>query len=152
MTELSNLKPQVGSIRKKKRVGRGESSGLGKTAGVGHKGQKARQGMGKPGRAFEGGQMPLARRLPKRGFISRNRVEYAIVNIGQLNELEADTVVDMEFLREHGMIKKGPKLLKVLGDGEITKSLTVHAHKFSKSAEAAITQAGGQVMAPAKLD
>ena len=96
--------------------------------------------------------MPLARRLPKRGFISRNRVEYAIVNIGQLNELEADTVVDMEFLREHGMIKKGPKLLKVLGDGEITKSLTVHAHKFSKSAEAAITQAGGQVMAPAKLD
>ena len=91
MSELSQLRPQEGSIKKKKRVGRGESSGLGKTAGVGHKGQKARQGMGKPKRGFEGGQMPLARRLPKRGFVSRNRIEYAIINVGQLAGIEAGT-------------------------------------------------------------
>jgi large subunit ribosomal protein L15 len=145
MSELSNLKPPVGAVRKKKRVGRGESSGLGKTAGKGHKGQKARQGKGKPGRGFEGGQMPLARRLPKRGFVKRNRVEYAIVNVGQLNEVDANTVVDIDFLRSRGMIKKGPDLLKVLGDGELKTSLVVHAHKFSKTAEAQITAAGGEV-------
>jgi len=145
MSELSNLKAPAGAVRKKKRVGRGESSGRGKTAGMGHKGQKARQGKGKPGRGFEGGQMPLARRLPKRGFVSRNRIEYAIINVGQLSEVEADSVVDINFLRERGMIKKGPSLLKILGDGELKSALIVHAHKFSKTAEAQITAAGGEV-------
>ena len=144
MSELSQLSPPAGSIRKKKRVGRGESSGLGKTAGVGHKGQKARQGMGKPKRGFEGGQMPLHRRLPKRGFVSRNRVEYAIINIGQLAEIDANTEIDINYLRERGMIKKGPNLLKVLGDGELKTALVVYADKFSAKAAEAIAQAGGQ--------
>jgi large subunit ribosomal protein L15 len=148
MTELSNLRPQEGSVRKKKRVGRGESSGLGKTAGVGHKGQKARQGMGKPKRGFEGGQMPLYRRLPKRGFVSRNRTEYAIVNVGQLAEIDANTEVDITYLRERGMIKKGPSLLKVLGDGELGTPLVVYADKFSAKATEIIVQAGGQAKNP----
>jgi large subunit ribosomal protein L15 len=148
MTELSNLRPQEGSVRKKKRVGRGESSGLGKTAGVGHKGQKARQGMGKPNRGFEGGQMPLYRRLPKRGFVSRNRTEYAIVNVGQLAEIDANTEVDITYLRERGMIKKGPNLLKVLGDGELGTPLVVYADKFSAKAAEVIVQAGGQAKNP----
>ena len=152
MSELSQLRPQEGSIRKKKRVGRGESSGLGKTAGVGHKGQKARQGKGKPKRGFEGGQMPLARRLPKRGFYSRNRVEYAIVNIGNLSEISANTVVTLEYLRERGMVKKGIDRLKVLGDGELNVALTVYAEKFSASAAAAIEKAGGQAKHPADQD
>ncbi|MAD60198.1 MAG: 50S ribosomal protein L15 [Myxococcales bacterium] len=152
MSELSNLRPQEGSVRKKKRVGRGESSGLGKTAGVGHKGQKARQGMGKPKRGFEGGQMPLYRRLPKRGFISRNRTEYAIINVGQLAEIEANTEVDINYLRERGMIKKGPSLLKVLGDGELGNPLVVYADKFSAKAAELITQAGGQTKSPAEQD
>jgi large subunit ribosomal protein L15 len=118
---------------------------MGKTSGVGHKGQKARQGKGKPKRGFEGGQMPLARRLPKRGFISRNRVVYAIINVGQLNEIEANSEVDIHFLRARGMIKKGPNLLKVLGDGELTTPLKVSAHKFSKKATDLITAAGGEI-------
>jgi len=88
--------------------------------------------------------MPLARRLPKRGFISRNRVEYAIINVGQLAEIEANAVVDINFLRERGMIKKGPALLKVLGDGELKVALTVYADKFSKTASEQIAAAGGQ--------
>jgi large subunit ribosomal protein L15 len=150
MSELSQLKPPVGAVRKKKRVGRGESSGLGKTAGKGHKGQKARQGKGKPTRGFEGGQMPLARRLPKRGFVSRNRVEYAIINVGQLNEIEPNSTVDITFLRERGMIKKGPNLLKILGDGELKAPLKVYAHKFSKAAAAQITAAGGETHPPSE--
>jgi large subunit ribosomal protein L15 len=145
MSELSNLKAPVGAVRKKKRVGRGESSGMGKTSGVGHKGQKARQGKGKPKRGFEGGQMPLARRLPKRGFISRNRVVYAIINVGQLNEIEANSEIDIHFLRARGMIKKGPSKLKVLGDGELTTPLKISAHKFSKKATEIITAAGGEI-------
>jgi large subunit ribosomal protein L15 len=144
MSELSQLRPQEGSVKKKKRVGRGESSGLGKTAGVGHKGQKARQGMGKPKRGFEGGQMPLARRLPKRGFVSRNRVEYAIINVGQLAGIDAGTTVTIDYLRERGMIKKGPKLLKILGDGDLNVALTVFADKFSAKASELIQKSGGQ--------
>ncbi|MEC9465146.1 MAG: 50S ribosomal protein L15 [Myxococcota bacterium] len=150
MSELSQLRPQEGSIKKKKRVGRGESSGLGKTAGVGHKGQKARQGMGKPKRGFEGGQMPLARRLPKRGFVSRNRVEYAIINVGQLAGIEAGTTVNIDYLRERGMIKKGPKLLKILGDGDLNVALNVFADKFSAKASEQIQNAGGQAKHPAE--
>jgi len=145
MSELSQLKAPEGSIHKKKRVGRGESSGLGKTSGVGHKGQKARQGTGKPRRGFEGGQMTLARRLPKRGFFSRNRIEYAIVNLSQLSVFDANTEITLDLLRQHGLVKKGFDLLKVLGDGELNKPFSITAHKFSKTAEAQIIAAGGQV-------
>ncbi len=143
MSELSNLTPAPGAVRGKKRIGRGESSGRGKTAGKGHKGSKARAGGGKPARGFEGGQMPLARRLPKRGFTSRNPVEYAIVNLGQLGEFEAGAVVDADAMRGKGLLKKGRDLIKVLADGELSVGITVRAHKFSKAAVEKITAAGG---------
>lgn len=145
MSELSNLQPAPGAVRKKKRIGRGESSGWGKTAGKGHKGQLARAGKGKPRLGFEGGQMPLARRLPKRGFTPRNRIEYAVINLGQLGDFEAGTVVDIDALRARGMVKKGLDLLKVLAYGECETALTIRAHKFSKAAIDKITAAGGQV-------
>jgi large subunit ribosomal protein L15 len=143
MNELSNLTYAPGAVKKKKRVGRGESSGWGKTAGAGHKGQKARRGGGKPARGFEGGQMPLHRRLPKRGFRSRNRIEYAIVNLEQLAELDAGTTVDLTLLQERGIAKKGRSLLKVLANGDLGSALTIRAHKFSASAAAKIAAAGG---------
>ena len=145
MNELSNLTPAPGAVHKKKRIGRGESSGWGKTAGKGHKGQKARRGKGKPAPGFEGGQMPLARRLPKRGFVSRNRIEYAIVNLGQLEALEIGATVDLELLQSKGMVKKGRDRLKVLAEGGIEKAYTIRAHKFSQSAVDKITAAGGTV-------
>lgn len=145
MSELSNLKPAPGAVRRKKRIGRGESSGWGKTAGKGHKGQKARRGTGKPRPGFEGGQMPLARRLPKRGFTPRNRVEYAIVNLSQLKGFEPGAVVDLDGLRARGMVKKGLELLKVLANGDLEHGLTIRAHRFSKAAVEKITAAGGQV-------
>lgn len=145
MSELSNLRAPAGSSKKKKRLGRGESSGWGKTSGAGHKGQKARRGGGKPAPGFEGGQMPLARRLPKRGFKSRNRVVYAIVNVGQLSAFEAGTVVDADLLRKHGLIKKGRDLLKVLAEGELAAGITVRANKFSRSAADKIAAAGGSI-------
>ena len=143
MNELSNLTHAPGAVKKKKRVGRGESSGWGKTAGAGHKGQKARSGNSKPARGFEGGQMPLHRRLPKRGFRSRNRVEYAIVNLEQLAGFDADTVIDLVLLQERGIAKKGRSLLKILANGELATAVTVKAHKFSASAAAKIAAAGG---------
>lgn len=146
INELSNLRPPKGAVHRRKRVGRGESSGLGKTSGVGHKGAKARQGKGKPRRGFEGGQMPLARRLPKRGFTSRNRVEYAIVNLGRLNEaFEPGDVIDLALLRSRGLVKKNHDILKVLAEGEFTTSLVIRAHRFSQSAVEKITAAGGTV-------
>ncbi len=143
MSELSQLTPPVGAVRKKKRLGRGESSGLGKTSGKGHKGQRARRGKNKPAVGFEGGQMPLARRLPKRGFVPRNRVEYSVVNLSRLAGFEAGSVVDVDALRGQGLLKKGRDLVKILGDGELAAGLTVRAHKFSKSAIEKITAAGG---------
>jgi large subunit ribosomal protein L15 len=143
MSELSKLTPPDGAVKRKKRVGRGESSGLGKTSGGGGKGQTVRSGRRKPRRGFEGGQMPLARRLPKRGFKSRNRVEFATVNVGNLAALEAGSVVDLDFLRSRGLVRKGPSLLKVLGGGDFSLKLTIKAHKFSASAAEKITQAGG---------
>ena len=146
MSELSNLQPPEGAVRSRKRIGRGESSGWGKTSGVGHKGAKARQGGGKPKRGFEGGQMPLARRLPKRGFVPRTRTLYAVINLGRLNEaFEAGSTVDLEALRARGMVKKNRDLLKVLADGEFNTSLVIRAHKFSRSAVSKITAAGGSV-------
>lgn len=145
MSELSKLTPPPGAVKRKKRVGRGESSGWGKTSGGGGKGQTVRSGRRKPRRGFEGGQMPLARRLPKRGFTSRNRVEFLTVNVDAFSGAPDGTVVDYQWLRDNGKIAKGVGPLKVLGDGELSAKVTVRAQKFSKSAAAKITQAGGTV-------
>jgi large subunit ribosomal protein L15 len=138
--KLHELSPAKGSKHSKKRVGRGPGSGLGKTAGRGEKGQKSRTGYSsRPG--FEGGQMPLVRRVPKRGFTNIWRSEYAVVNLSQLAELEGD--ITPESLRELGLVRAGRKV-KVLGDGEIAKPLRVVANKFSKSAREKIEAAGGR--------
>ena len=142
--DLSNLQPALGSHRNRKRIGRGHGSGTGKTAGKGHKGQKARAG-GSVKAGFEGGQMPLQRRLPKRGFTPLQRTEYAVVNLRDLELFEAGSVVDLEALGKAGLVGQFKDGIKVLGDGELTKALTVKAHKFSKSAETKITAAGGTI-------
>lgn len=140
--KLHELKPVDGARHSKKRVGRGTGSGLGKTSTRGHKGQNARSGGGvRPG--FEGGQTPLFKRLPKRGFTSLNRIEYDIVNLEQLNCFTDGTVVNSEKLIKEGLINKDFKKIKVLGNGKINVKLTVRAHKFSKSAEQGIKDAGG---------
>jgi len=137
--KLHELSPAKGSKHSRKRVGRGPGSGLGKTAGRGEKGQKSRTGYSsRPG--FEGGQMPLVRRVPKRGFTNIFKTEYAVVNLSQLAELEGD--ITPESLKEQGLVRSG-RPVKVLGDGEIGKALRVTAHKFSKSARAKIEAAGG---------
>jgi large subunit ribosomal protein L15 len=141
--DLSNLKPPKGAKHAKKRVGRGQGSGNGKTAGRGHKGAKSRSGY-KFKRGFEGGQMPLHRRVPKRGFHNPFRVEYEVVNIDTLAErFDADTVVTPDLLHEHGLVTGGSRLVKVLARGEVTKKLTVRAHKFSGKAAEKIAAAGG---------
>ena len=141
--KLHELQYTEGARKARKRVGRGTSSGTGKTAGRGPKGQGARSGGGKkPG--FEGGQTPLFMRLPKRGFTNFNKLEYAIVNLDQLNTFEAGTVVCPKALKEAGLIKKELDGVKVLGNGTLEKAITVKAHKFSKSALAAIEAAGGK--------
>jgi large subunit ribosomal protein L15 len=140
---LSNLKPPRGSRHRKVRVGRGIGSKLGKTAGKGNKGQKSRKGYSRrPG--FEGGQMPLRRRIPKRGFHNPTRSEYAVVNVESLDIFPAGTTVTPELLIGSGLIRQVRADIKVLGDGELKNSLTVQAHKFSKSAEEKITRAGGK--------
>lgn len=142
--KLHELKYTEGSRKDGFRLGRGHGSGNGKTSGKGNKGQKARSGgMGKLG--FEGGQTPLARRLPKRGFTNFNRKEYAIVNVETLNRFEDGATVNAAALIEAGIINKELSGLKVLGNGELTKKLTVEAVKFSKSAKEAIEKAGGKV-------
>ena len=144
--KLHQIAPAPNSTFKSKRLGRGIGSGLGKTSGKGTKGQNSRSGGGvRPG--FEGGQMPLIRRIPKRGFNNHFKKVYAIVNLDVLNTLEANTVVDYDFLYANGLIKvvKNPYGLKVLGDGELTVALTVKASKFSASAKEAIEKAGGTV-------
>jgi large subunit ribosomal protein L15 len=143
--KLHELKPPKGAKKRKKRVGRGTGSGWGKTAGRGHKGQKARSG-GSIHPSFEGGQIPLKRRLPKRGFTNPTRKEYTIINVGTLNRFETGTIVTPEFLAGQGLVKKRQIAgVKILGDGEITKSFTVRAHHFSASASAKITAVGGKV-------
>jgi large subunit ribosomal protein L15 len=138
---LHDLSPADGSKSKRKRVGRGPGSGLGKTAGRGEKGQKSRSGYSKrPG--FEGGQMPLVRRLPKRGFTNIFRVEYAVINVGDLAESSTGSEVTPESLAADGLVRRG-KPLKVLGDGEIDRAIQVKAHAFSASARAKIEAAGG---------
>lgn len=143
---LGNLSPAEGAVTSAKRLGRGIGSGLGKTSGKGHKGQWARSGGGvRPG--FEGGQMPLIRRIPKRGFNNHFRKEFSIVNLSVLEGFEAGAVVDIAVLNEKGLIKlvKGAVGLKVLGNGTLTKALTVKANAFSASAKEAIEKAGGKI-------
>ena len=139
--KLNELKPAEGSRQVRNRVGRGTSSGNGKTAGRGQKCQKAR---GKVRLGFEGGQMPLFRRMPKRGFKNINRVEYAVVNIEKLNKFEDGTEVTPTLLVESGIVKNEKDGIKILGNGELKKKLTVKANKFSASAKSAIEAAGGQ--------
>lgn len=141
--KLHELKPAPGSRQARKRVGRGIGSGTGKTSGRGHKGQKARSGGGvRVG--FEGGQWPLYRRIPKRGFNNPNRVEYAIVNLDTLNRFEDGTVVTPELLASSGVVTNVKDGIKILGNGELTVKLTVQANKFSQSAVEKIEAAGGK--------
>jgi large subunit ribosomal protein L15 len=142
--KLHELAPAPGSKKERTRVGRGLGSGLGKTSGKGHKGQNARAGGGvRPG--FEGGQMPLYRRLPKRGFYNKFAKEYAEVNVSELNRFEEGSVVDPAALVEAGILKNVRDGIRILGNGEISKSLTVIANGFTKSAAEKITAAGGKV-------
>lgn len=140
--ELNNLKPRKGARHAKKRVGRGPGSGHGKTAGRGEKGQKSRSGFSRS-LGFEGGQMPLHRRLPKRGFTNIFKKEHAVVNVSDLERFENGAVVDEAALREAGLVKGRNDGIKILGDGELTRTLTVHAAKFSATARKQIEAAGG---------
>lgn len=142
--ELNNLKPSLGSTKNRKRIGRGTGSGHGKTATKGHKGQKARSG-GSIKAGFEGGQMPLQRRLPKRGFTPLDRIEYSLVNLKQLDVFEAGSVVDAVSLVEKGLIKSTRSAVKILANGDLTKSLKIIANKFSQSAKDKIVAVGGSV-------
>lgn len=142
--DLSNLTPAEGSVHNDNfRRGRGHGSGNGKTAGKGHKGQKARSGAPRPG--FEGGQMPLYRRIPKRGFTNRNTLDIVAINVSALEKFENGAVVDVAALKESGIVKNGRDGVKILGNGELTKKLTVKANAFSESAKEKIEAAGGSV-------
>ncbi len=145
IVDLSNLKPFYGAKHKEKRVGRGHGSGHGKTSGRGHKGQKAREGLDiRP--FFEGGQTPIIRRLPKRGFKNIFKVEYAVVNVGALSKaFSPNEVVDENSLREKGLIKGKGKPIKLLGNGEISIPLTIRVHAASRSAKEKVEKAGGRV-------
>jgi large subunit ribosomal protein L15 len=142
--KLSELKAVPGSRKDRKRVGRGIGSGTGKTSGRGHKGQKSRSG-GNPHPWFEGGQMPLYRRLPKRGFTNIFKKEYEIVNLAQIAGLETKDPITPEFLRDKGVIRR-VNLVKILGNGELSEAVTVHAQKFSRSAVEKIEKSGGKVV------
>jgi large subunit ribosomal protein L15 len=144
---LSNLRAPKKANTGKKRVGRGMGSGMGKTSTRGHKGQRSRSGSHMM-RGFEGGQMPLHRRLPKRGFTNIFRTEYSVVNLSRIAELQAEghSELTLESFASKGLLKKRNGLVKVLGDGELTAAVTVHAHKFSKSAMEKIEKAGGKAI------
>jgi len=140
---LNNLRPPKGAKHSKKRIGRGQGSGNGKTAGRGHKGAKSRSGF-KFKRGFEGGQMPLHRRVPKRGFHNPFRVEYEVVNLDALAaRFDAGTVITPDLLRERGLVARGSRPVKILARGDVGKALTVRAHKFSGKAAEKIAAAGG---------
>lgn len=144
MLKLNNLSPEKGARRNNKRVGRGPGSGLGKTAGRGHKGARSRSGYSqKPG--FEGGQMPLHRRLPKRGFTNIFRAQYTILSLSDLNRFEEGSIVDHDALVNEGLVGKKDTLVKILANGEITKPLTVDVDKVSRGAAEKIAAAGGSV-------
>jgi large subunit ribosomal protein L15 len=141
--ELYDLKPAPGATRTRRRVGRGPGSGAGKTAGKGHKGQKSRSGYSRRF-GFEGGQMPLVRRLPKRGFTNNFRIEFQVVNLRDLERVFGDgDVVSPESLVDKGLVRKSAQPVKILGSGELTKKLSVKAHKFSTAAQSSIEKVGG---------
>ncbi len=142
--KMNDLGPAYGATTSRRRIGRGIGSGLGKTAGKGHKGQKARTG-GSIRRGFEGGQTPLYRRIPKRGFKNHFATEYAIINLSDLERFDNGTVVNAELLLSEGIIRKELDGVKVLGNGTLTKKLTVVATKFSKTAEEKIQSVGGKI-------
>jgi large subunit ribosomal protein L15 len=144
MITLSNLKRAPGVQKNRKRIGRGPGSGTGKTSGKGQKGQKSRSG-GNPHPWFEGGQMPLHRRLPKRGFTNIFRKEYEIVDLSRLDKVSGDLPITPEIMKEHGLVKKSTAV-KILANGELTRAVTVHAHKFSKSAMEKIEKSGGKAV------
>jgi large subunit ribosomal protein L15 len=144
VTNLSNLRAPKKANEKKKRVGRGMGSGMGKTSTRGHDGQRSRSGS-RLMRGFEGGQMPLHRRLPKRGFTNIFRTEYAVLNLDRIAELDV-TELTHETLLELGLVKTSKQLVKVLGNGDLKSAVTVHAHKFSKSAQEKIEKAGGKAV------
>jgi large subunit ribosomal protein L15 len=144
MTSLSNLRRPKASWHRKKRVGRGQGSGLGKTAGRGGKGQKARTGNMRF-EGFEGGQSPLQRRLPKFGFTAPNRKEFAVVNVGQLDSFDAGTTVDESALRKAGLVKGRWTGVKLLGEGKLSRKVAIHVHRVSEKARAAVEAAGGSV-------
>lgn len=142
--KLHELRPEPGSRKAPRRVGRGIGSGLGKTCGKGHKGQKARSGGGK-GSAFEGGQTPLQRRLPKRGFTNIFKREVAVVNVGALNRFEDGTEVTVDLLKSQGLVKGNPDMVKLLGEGDLERTLTVKVDACSKAAAEKIAARGGKV-------
>ena len=142
--KLSELKPPLGATKKRKRLGRGDGSGRGKTSGRGHKGQGSRAGGGtRPG--FEGGQMPLQRRIPKRGFHNPFRVEAAVINLSQLEVFVSGSEVNPEVLKQHRLLRGTNRRVKILGDGTLSKALNVKAHSFSSKAKEKIEAAGGKV-------
>jgi len=142
--KIHDLGRDPGRKKNTKRVGRGEASGLGKTSGYGHKGSQARSGRGKGyGSGFEGGQMPLQRRVPKRGFTNQFREEVEIVNLATLEQFENGSTVDVDMLKKAGVIRNRAKIVKVLGNGDFSKKLTVKAHRFSKAAKEKIEAGGG---------
>jgi len=143
MKHIGNLKYAKGSRHKKKRIGRGQGSGYGGTSTKGHKGQQSRAGYSR-NFAFEGGQMPLQRRLPKRGFTSINKKDYNLINLRDLDCFDADSTVTLELYGKAGLVKKMKDGIKILADGELSKSLTVQAHKFSSAAIEKIEAAGGK--------
>ena len=144
MKELSNLTPPAGATKARKRVGRGTGSGNGKTAGRGHKGQRSRSG-GRVGPWFEGGQMPLQRRVPKRGFVNIHAEKWVSVNVHMLNRFEDDTVIDVQTLKDAGLVKNHPGPVKLLGHGKLERKVTVKVDGASKSAIEKVKAAGGSI-------
>jgi large subunit ribosomal protein L15 len=142
--DLSHLRPAPGAVKERKRLGRGPGSGLGKTSGKGHKGKGARSGGNTPP-GYEGGQMPLARRLPKRGFRNPFREEYRIVNLGSLERFAPGTIVDLTALQEAGLIRKKHKKVKILANGELTKPLTIKVQAYSQQAREKVIALGGAI-------
>jgi large subunit ribosomal protein L15 len=142
--DLSHLRPAAGAVKERKRLGRGPGSGLGKTSGKGHKGKGSRSGGNTPP-GYEGGQMPLARRLPKRGFRNPFREEYRIVNLGSLDRFAPGTIVDLAALQEAGLIRKKHKKVKILANGELTKPLTVKVQACSQQAREKVIALGGAI-------
>ncbi len=144
MITLDSLVPHEGARKKKKRIGRGQGSGQGKTAGKGSKGQKSRSGASIPA-GFQGGQMPIYRQLPKRGFKNPFRKSYGVLNVSTLGSIEHDGVIDLELLQQRGLVRKRERCVKILGDGEINRAVRVKVHAVSKSAREKIEKAGGSI-------